>query len=477
MTPCEAAGEPKARFAWQIFVPYFILCAAVNYPGRLNEDSLEQFIGVHDPRYLTDLHSPLATLIWSLFAPIAGQPASALLVQSLLLAFFASVVLVPCRWGPRQAAGIAIEILFKASLVISAGFIIKDILLVGLLLSALASLRLAGPERRRRWLVAAAILFGLSLIVRPTNFVMLGVAALALPLLVGSVRGWATGAIAAAAALALSVPVYGLANRLLGAHPGHAEIQLFLFDSAGISARTGKDLFTELPRWPAGLPDPRACYTPSEAAIIAPWGACRGYAEAGAATYRQGRRSVIVWWLGNIVRHPIAYLQHRAAFAGHLLDPLGAARGHPVYAASLTTNEHHYYALNDAERPARFIAQTQGRISAADVAWWQGNAAAAALTRASSALYRNRGIEPIALLLCIAVLLWQFRARRRGRPADIVAALAAGIGIGNFVMHGLFGVASQSRYMFPTLCCALFVLAIVVRAGAPRPPADRDAPA
>src|SRR5687768_12738907 len=108
-----AAPEAAVRFSWLIFAMFLILCVAVNYPGRLNEDSLLQLVGAADRGLLTDLHSPLVTWIWSLPAPVLGQPAAALLVQSLLLACYAAMVPAALPRDARGVAALAIETVFK----------------------------------------------------------------------------------------------------------------------------------------------------------------------------------------------------------------------------------------------------------------------------------------------------------------------------------------------------------------------------
>jgi hypothetical protein len=458
-----APERTPVRFSWLIFCLFFILCVSVNYPGRLNEDSLQQLIGLHDRRYLTDVHSPVVTLIWSVFWPVAGQPASALIVQSALLSFFAAIVPKPPRWGLREMVIATAESLFKLSLVISAGFIIKDVLFVGLLLAGLAAIRRAGPELARPWLVAGGGFFALSLLIRPTNFALLALAsALVLPLLVRTLRGWILATAATVAVIASSVPIYSGINRLLHAQPGHAEIQLLLFDSAGISSRTGQNLFKDLPGWPQGLPDPRNCYMPLDASIIAPWAPCKGYAEAGGAIYAADRSKVIGWWLRNIASHPIAYAQHRLTFTGFLLDPTESTRRHPAYRSQFRLGEHHFYALNSEDRVERFQKVAASRISVTDIGWWRTNRAAEGLVWFSSKVYEHRWTEAFALLLCLALLVWQWLRRWWGEPVHLAVAMAAALGIGNVAMHCLIGIASQPRYLFPTVCCAAFALLLAL---------------
>jgi len=217
-----------------------LLCLAVNWPGRLNEDSLQQFIGFCSPSDLSDLHSPIVTWLWSLPVAFARQPAAALLVQSTLLAAYAAVLPNPLPSEWRGLAILAAELAFKLSLVVLAGFIIKDVVLVGLLLVALATLqRSRSSERPVPWIFLSLILLALSLFVRPFNFIILGVAAaLFLPLALQRWRHYPAALAAACILFSLSLPLYSSFNRYVAkARPGHAEVQLFLREAIAFFAR------------------------------------------------------------------------------------------------------------------------------------------------------------------------------------------------------------------------------------------------
>jgi hypothetical protein len=460
-------AEPAVRFSSPAFAIFFLLCVAVNWPGRLNEDSLEQFIGFQNPTLLGDMHSPLVTYLWSLAAPFVKQPASALIVQAALLSFYAAMLPSPLPRRGAALAAAAAEAAIKLSLVVLAGFVIKDVLLVGLLLAALACLQRAGaPPRSAAWFAAAALLFLLSLVVRPTNFFMMAVAALVIvPLVVRTWRGRGLALAAALALLASSLPVYAVFNAyVVKARKEHAEIQLFLFDGAGISARTGRDLVAELPGWPAGLPDPRRCYTPSEAAIVASWSRCRGSADAGLAVYARGRRHMIAWWLRNIARHPLAYASHRLDYSRNLLDPVGAARGHPVYAAAGADRAGRYlYALNAPSQAPRLDAATRGRLPPGQFLLWQDGLAARSFARLTNLILGFRGTPALALLASALLLGWTWLLHLRGRPPPpLTVPVAASLAAGNFLMHALAGVASQERYLHPTAFCAAFALLVAL---------------
>lgn len=462
------APEPDVRFSAAAFTIFLILCLAVNWPGRLNEDSLEQFIGFYNPGLLGDLHSPFVAWLWSLPAFVFRQPASALIVQSVLIAFYAAMLPIPF---PRRGAALvhaAAEAAVKFSLTILAGFVIKDVLLVGLLLAALACLQRSGAAPRPgRWLAAAASLLALSLAIRPTNFVMIAVVAVAIvPLVRRTWRGRAAALAIASAALIATLPVLLLFNAYAAqARKDHAEVQLILFDLSGISARTGRDLVRELPGWPDGLPDPRLCYRPSEAAIVAPWSPCRGYAEAGRAVYGTGRKRVLFFWLGSIGRDPLAYASHRLAYTRNLLDPTGASRGHPIYAAFVRDRAGRYlYALNAPSASQRLQAGTEGRISSRLILTWHENPVARGLAGFTSVTLGSRAAPAVALLVALLLLGWTWQRHLRSRPLPpLTVPAAAALAAGNFLMHALAGVASQERYMYPTVFCAAFALLVAFR--------------
>lgn len=455
------AAEVPTRFSSIAFVLFFALCVAVNWPGRLNEDSLQQFIGFYNPRLLGDLHSPMATYLWSLPAPFLHQPAAALIVQSMLIAFYAAMLPSPFPLRGMPLVHAAFEAVTKLSLVVLAGFVIKDVLLVGLLVVALACLQRAGTAPQpARWYAAGLIFLLLSLVVRPTNFVMIALSAGVIILLVFPTwRGRAIALGIAFAALFLTLPISAIFNsHVVKARKDHAEIQLILFDLSGISSKTGRNLVAELPGWPPGLPDARQCYTPSEAAIIAPWSKCRGYAKAGRAVYSSGRRRVIAWWIGSIVRHPFAYISHRLDFSRNLLDPVGAARNHPVYMAAEADRAGRYlYALNGPDAAARLNAMTKDRLPPNQFLPWHENAAARAFAELANLVVGFRGTLMAALLISLLLLGATFVRNRRGMPLPpLTVSAAAALAISNFVMHAFLGLASQERYLYPTVFCAAF---------------------
>lgn len=464
----QGAAEGAVRFSGRAFLLFFALCLAVNWPGRLNEDSLLQLIGFYDRSRLEDVHNPIVTWLWSLPAFLSRQPAGALVVQSALLSFYAAMLPRPF---PRRGLALAValaEAVFKLSLVIFAGFVIKDTMLIALLLGALACVqRASGEGSRNLWLVSAGLLLLLSLFVRSTNFVMLiAASALLVPL---AFRGWRVRAavfLSAAAALALIVPVNAVFNTyVVQARPSHAEVQLILFDASGISARTGRNLLAELPGWPAGLPDPRTCYRSSEAAIYAPWSPCSGYAAAGATLYSQGRKQMLLWWLETIAANPGAYLGHRIEFSGHLADPVGAVRGHPIYSQGGGDDQRRYlYALNDPADETRFRRLMGASLSPQRFQLWSDGLLANGFARLTNLFLGGRWMVAGALLAALLLLGWAFAQQLRQRTLPpFSATAAAALAVGNFAMHAAVGIGSQERYLYPTVMCAIFAIFTVIR--------------
>jgi hypothetical protein len=475
VTPARGAG---VRFHPLVFIAFTLLAVMTNYPGRLNEDSFEQVIGAANHLFLTDHHSPTVTWLWNLPSPLLGQPAAALLVQSLLLAFYAAVLPAALPRGTRAVASLAVEILFKLSLVVSAGFIIKDVLLTGLILCSLAALQLAQSGRATRaWLVFCGVLLMVTLLVRPTNFLMLTIAcALCLPLVVPSIRSYVAALAVAAGILVLSVPLYGAINRwIFRARPAHVEIHFFLLDVAGISSATGLDLFSQLPGWSsAKLPPLEECYSAKSVMSFAPYQRCGGYLAAmrqvGAS---HGYRQFYVWWLRSVASHPFAYARHRAAYAVSLFDSYQTPD--PQWIPYLAAGRRHLYALNTPDRVEDVRRAARGRIGLQEIDWWQGNALSSGFATLRQILFDHRRTELAALLFCILLSAWNWHRHRNDLPVDLPSAVAAGIGIGNAGMHVFLGVASQSRFLLPTLCCAVFgaIAALKPRA---QPLADLDEP-
>jgi hypothetical protein len=243
-------------------------------------------------------------------------------------------------------------------------------------------------------------------------------------------------------------------HRILGAYDSRAERQLLIFDAGGMSSATGANLFAGLPGWPAHqLPPPSNCHSPQQWGNFAYWGRCRGYTLAfNAYLDRSGRRAALRWWLGNIAAHPAAYVRHRLAFTRELLVS-EADEGW----------RHHLHGINTPERIHVLRRSAAGRLDEREVATWRENPVALALAGYSSLIYQHRFTEAAAAAACVILLGWSWSRVRRGLPLDIVVPAAAAIGLANLLVYIPFGIASWSRYLWPTVCCALFAFVVALR--------------
>jgi hypothetical protein len=299
----------------------------------------------------------------------------------------------------------------------------------------------------------------LSLLVRPTNFIMLFVAgALSLPFVARSLRGAAILLPLMTLVLAASVPLYvGISRVLLGAADGQSERQVQIFDMAGISARTGRNLFTGLEGWPsAGLPPPEQCYRRESWAAFAYGGTCGRYSIVIEEVRTQtGRRAIAGWWLKGIATNPGAYAGHRL---GHMSTLLGAdydARRKRDKEA-FGPQRRHLYALNRSER-AGDVERIQQRLAdPVRMRWWQESRLSLAFAWIGEVIYAHRWTEALALILCFLLLGWSWIRRVSGRIVPLAVPAAAGLGIGNAAIYLFLGVAAQDRYLFPTVCLAIF---------------------
>jgi hypothetical protein len=449
-----------ARFHPLLFL--FLLGAIwlVNYPGRVNPDSLEQLIGAAFPAYRTDWHSPIVAWLWNVPAPLLGQPAAALLVQSLLIAFGGAIV---SRGGPRNG--------WKGALVGMAGVILKDVFLLGTLLAAWGSLRLWLGSRSRIWLAATAAFLFVAAVVRPPNVVMFAAAAaLVLPFLC---QGWGQYlrrfGLACACLLAAASIGAAIDRHLLRAIPAHPEVQVIIFDIAGTSVGSGANLFTRMPGWSApALPDLHRCYQPALWDSFAPWGDCRAYVVATrAAVARSGGAAFARWWLGELLAHPLAYAGHRLAY---MRIAITDGTTEPSY---LSTGP---AALNGKDSREILRAAAAGRMPLSMLQVWDEERMPAFVSRLTLLMFWLPWLPALAFLACLAFLGSALNDRRRGRPPT-PALLAAAMGVGNVAMMAVFGAASSPRYFLPLLLGAyLAATAELQRRGARSEPSPHCCP-
>ena len=448
--------DPVWSFHWPVALGFAALCILVSYPGRLNADSLFSLIAASRSGVVNNWHSATLGWVWGLPGGLLGQPVAALAMQAILFGLFAGFLprLPSTRRGQIAMAG---EILLRIVLAGSAGYVGKDAAIVLTMLIAVQLLR--------RWprsgmgagsAVALALVTALFLLVKAPNFLVIVVAiALVLPFFVRSRLRYA-GLVAGALVLGvLAIPLNRTVDHVVfAARDLHPDKQLVLFDLAGISVRTGENAFAAVPGWPtARLPTPAACFVPYMWDSFAPWAPCGGYARAydaldGALTRR---------WIETIAAHPVAYAEHRLAYAGYLL----VSRDHATWGIA-------GQAINDATSPA---AQVEMRAALIDmhsdrpIGLWRPSMLTAPMRWLEASLFRFPKVQWAGLIACLAVLLASWLRRADG--VRFGAILAAALGTGNFAALAVFGVAEPGRYMWPTVALAYVALLAMIA------PADR----
>jgi hypothetical protein len=470
----DVRGNP-ARFSHVIFWTFLAACVTVNYPGRLSADAVGQLIGAYDVAHLNNWHSPLIAWLWSIPGGLIGQPAGALLIQSLPLAFYAAVRSSrPFLMTARDGAALVVELAFKAALIALAGTIIKDVLLGGLVLAAVAALQLSlSGNNRKRWISLGLACLALVAMVRPANFVLLLIPAWAFLYFSGlSRRTFWLAAFGVTLAALLLLPAYGVLTRVaFGPRPVQPEKQLILFDIAAVSASAGQNLFRGIGGWPAdGLPEPGTCYTPAMWDPMAPWGRCKGYSIAYDKSYhRAGGSPLVKQWATAIVSHPGAYVNHRAR---HVVGSLQSGMGR-FGERSAWGNNDALIALNSTDKAAELARISAGRLPKGYFAMAEQSILPKPFSRMARIVLGTRGMPLVALIACIGLLGWQLRRHRKGAAIDPVIVFATSLGIANLLLVGVFGVSTSARYLLPLILCSY----VAILAALQKAPDRGDEPA
>ena len=446
--------SPEIRLSWRVYLALVLLAWLVNYPGRIGPDTLSQLTEAQNLGKLNDWHSPVVTWLFSLFTPALGQPASALLVQALLMFFYPAITLRPQDHRGLGVTNVALDVAWAvlvAALIGITGEILKDVVMVGAILCLLALLDLR-PADKVVQLWFALVLLVLIVTIRRTNFLMLGIAS-------GVCAFFAFGAgrkfvfslllILILSAAAFYLPNY-INRKVLGARDAKEETALIIFDIAGISSDIKQNLFSQLPGWSGEqVQRPWECYTPKR------WdpfiNECKQYAEGFAtAMQRADAPSPVQWWLHNVLQHPISYLKHRVSYTVELFK-----NGSPIVGWVP-------YALNTPNDIGVISGAVTGITYGIDmtqkIQMWEPTIAAVPFYWIANKVFARRTSLVWGLAFCVVTLLWWWRNRRLHRQIDIVVVASSALGLGNVLMLAAFGVADAGRYLAPTLVCGIVSL-------------------
>ena len=408
-----------------LLVAAFAVEAAAYWPGIMIWDGAREYgMALRGP--IDDWHPPVMIVLWRSLLPIARGPGPMLAVQlALLFGGFALLARWAWREGRRGLAwALAAAALFPIPLAIE-GAVLKDCLMAGAVL--LAAGLVADGRGWARAGAAALLLFAATL--RFNAFLAcLPWLVVATPSAWRATRTRLAGVIVAATLLlGLATP---LANRAIGATRSGVELSQIVFDLGGITYFSGVDAFPPLPVQHPVAVNAR-CYDPELWDPYSWWVAepCPiGFVELREAFTRQGI-SPYGWWLGQIVRHPLAYAEHRFAHFNRNARFWVASRPPQLVPPQPDPNP---YGFAPPRNPAR-----------------------AAIDRAAALLARTPLGQPIWWIAVAGGVLLL------GRAASPLARLAAGSALLYGAGYLVFSVASDLRYHLWTTLAALVAALIV----------------
>jgi hypothetical protein len=282
------------------------------WPGLMTWDSVRQYdealSGVID-----NWHPPVMQWLWQWLIRIHPGPVPMLMAQ-LALYWGGLATLAGAMWRKRQR-GLAWALLACGLLPLGlalTGAILKDSLMTGSLLAATATLAVRGHRGG-----LAPTLLGTTFLLFAATLRFNAFAA-CLPLLVAFLprsyratwpRMFLSGLLATAALLA----VMPIANRLIGARSSGVELSLVIFDLGGITDHSGTSAFPPQLEVRDAVRVNHFCYHPIKWDSYSDWTdpECPlGYTAWNEKVIPQGV-SPYRYWVDAIVRHPLAYAEHR----------------------------------------------------------------------------------------------------------------------------------------------------------------------
>ena len=393
----------------------FGLTLFVFYPGVMTFDAKYVYLDIAKGFY-GDWQSPVMTLLWALIDPLAPGAASMfVLIAMFYWLGFGLLAVTLARRSIWPAIALLVLALSPPAFVF-VGTIWRDVLLASAwLLSAALAFEVADRGRPLRLPVqgVALALLTLGVLLRPN-------ALLAAPILAAYILWPAQFSCKRAAILFVPAVIafYALVQIVyygaLGATRQHPLHSLLVFDLGGIShfAKDNQYPVTFSASETALLVD--GCYRPTEWDIYWRHEPCRFVMDRLERDRLFGTSAISSAWLRAVTRHPVAYLQHRAAFTWHFLTGANP---------TMWT-----YNIEEPDKPI-----LDGRPAIVAVMTMHDALKATPLFRAGS-----------WLLICIAAgaLAW----RRRDRPAGAFALAVCASGAVFALSYFAFGVASDFRY-------------------------------
>ena len=394
------------------------LTLAIFYPGIMTYDA--KFVHEDIAKgVLGDWQSPVMTVLWGVIDPIAPGPGSMfLLIATSYWLGFALLAFALARRSSRLALLLPLLALTPPALVF-VGIIWRDVLFATTWLLA-AGIVFATAESGARFRmmvqIVALALCALGVLLRPN-------ALIAAPFLAAYILWPAqisikrTAILLVPAMVGFFALVQGVYYGALGATRQHPLQSIMVFDLGGISH------FSKENQFPVTFSEPESalllngCYQPTQWDIywrLEPCDFVMRKLEHDEKLF--GTSAVTKAWARAVMRHPLAYLQHRATFMWNFL----AGNNLTMW-------------LADVEHPAQTVFPDRPAFAA--LVWLHDRLKPTPLFRAGS-----------WLLVCIIVC--GFAWRRRRTPEGAFALGVCGSAAVYVLSFFVVGVASDFRYAY-----------------------------
>jgi hypothetical protein len=419
-----------------MFAAGYGLMLYVFYPGVMTYDA--RFVHEYIAQgILEDWQSPLMVLLWALIDPIAPGPGSMFLLMATL--YWLSVGLLAFKLSRHSiwpAVGLLLLALSPPAFIFQ-GIIWRDVLLADAwLLAGILAFASAHCGAKPR-LAAQAIAIGLlvfGVLLRPNALTAAPV--LAVAILWPMRFYWKRAVILyVPIGIALFVLVQVLYYGVLDVKRQHPLQSIMVFDLGGISH------FTKENQYPVTFSEAETalllngCYKPTEWDIFWRLEPCEFVMRKVNAEKLFGTPAITDAWLRAIAKHPLAYLEHRAAFMWNFLGR-----------ANLTMWTADVYA------PAKQVFPDRPAFNA--------------LVAIHDAL-KPTPLFRVGTWLLVCVAVCGFAWRRRDTPAAIFALGVCGSATVYVLTFFFVGVASDFRYGYWAVLAGLSGTVAVLTRRAP----------
>jgi hypothetical protein len=414
------------------------LTLAIFYPGIMTYDAKFVYEDIAKG-VLGDWQSPVMTVLWGAIDPIApGSASMFLLIATSYWLGFGLVALALARRSSRLALLLPVLALAPPAFCL-VGIIWRDVLFATSWLLA-AAIVFAAAESGARFRVPAQALAlalcGLGVLLRPNALIAAPILAayIGWPAQVSLKRTAILFVPAVAGFFALVQLVYYGALGATRQHPLHS---IMVFDLGGISH------FSKENQFPVSWSEPEnalllnGCYQPTQWDIywrLEPCDFVMRKVEREQKLF--GTPALTETWARAVMRHPVAYLQHRTALMWNFLS-----------------NDNITMWVADVERPTENVFPDRPAFAA--LVWLNDSLKPTPLFRTGS-----------WLLVCIVVC--GFAWRRRDSPEGAFALGVCGSAAVYVLSFFVVGVASDFRYGYWAVLAGIAGSAVVAL-GRPKP--------